>query len=166
MLLNWPSNLTITPPSSVPDRPSAGELPTLRLQPTNVLFWFPDPASHIQACTPPKLFGWWYLAWVWVGGAKETGPPRGGLESIVSPTGITGQAAKCMPTPDSRLPSQFLRSTIVMSPSTRLVGVALESVPSSTLEFSLESCVPISLSAPPHPKPSTTGRIGRGGGHE
>ena len=49
-----PPSSVWSPPSSVPYRPSAGELPTLRLRPTNVLFWFPDPASHMQACTPPR----------------------------------------------------------------------------------------------------------------
>ena len=106
----------------------------------------------MQACTPPPdLYGWWYLAWVWVcvEGQKETSP-CGGLKYFVSPEGITGQKAMCMPPPDARLPSRFLWSAINMRPSTRLVGFTRESVPSSTLEFSLASCMPVSLSAPPH----------------
>ena len=151
------------PPSSVPPRPSAGELLPLRLRPTNVLFWFPDPASHMQDCTLPRPIRLVVLGLgVGVcGGAKGDGAPCGGLESIVSPAGITRQAAKCMPTPNARLPSRFLRSAIVISPSTRLVGFARESVPSSTLRFSLEYCVPVSLSTPPPPSPfpRTTVRV-------
>ena len=42
------------PVSGPPHHPSVRELPTLRLRPTNVLFCFPDPASHMQVCTPPR----------------------------------------------------------------------------------------------------------------
>ena len=97
--IQLPPSSVWSPPLSVPHRPSARELPTLRLRPTNVLSLFPEPASHMQACTPPTdLYGWWYLAWVWVcvEGRKETAP-RGGRESVVPPAGITGQTAKCMP---------------------------------------------------------------------
>ena len=113
------------------------------------------PYAGLHPPPPPDLYGWWYLAWVWVcveGQKKETAP-RGGRESVVSSAGITVQTAKCMPPPDARLPSRFLRSAIDMSPSTRLVGFARESVPSLSLEFSLASCVPVSLSAPPPPSP-------------
>ena len=72
-------------PSSVPHRPSVGELSTLRLRPTNILFYFPDPESHMQACTPPDLCGWWYLAWVWVcvEGQKKTPPRWSGVRRLV-----------------------------------------------------------------------------------
>ena len=71
-------------PSSVPHRPSVGKLPTLRLRSTNVLFCFPNPASHMQVCTPPRPVRLVVLGLGVGGGAKETAPPRDGLESFVS----------------------------------------------------------------------------------
>ena len=64
-----------SPQSSVPHRPSAGELPTLRLWPTNGLFWFPNPASHMQVCTPPLPIRLVVLGLGVGGGEKETEPP-------------------------------------------------------------------------------------------
>ena len=92
-----PPSSVWSPLSSVPHRSSAGELPTLRLRPTNVLLWFPDPASHMQVCTPlPPTYTaggtWLGCGCVWRG--EGDGAPRGGLESVVSPAGITRQAAK------------------------------------------------------------------------
>ena len=88
------------------------------------------------------------------GGTKETAPPAVVLSPSSRRQASPDRRPKCMPTPDARLPSRFLRSAIFMSPSTRLVGFARESVPSSTLEFSLDSCVvSVSLYAPPTPLP-------------
>ena len=64
-----------SPPSPVPYRPSVRGLPTLQLRPTNVLFWFPDPASHMQVCTPPRPVRLVVLGLGVGGGAKETAPP-------------------------------------------------------------------------------------------
>ena len=91
------------PVSGPPHRPSAGELPTLRLRPTNVLFWFPDPASHMQACTPPRPIRLVVLGLgVGVcGGAKETAPP-----AVVLSLSSRRQAS-----PDRR-PSACLRPTL------------------------------------------------------
>ena len=114
------------------------------------------PASHMQACTPPQPIRLVVLGLgVGVcGGAKETAPPAVVLSPSSRRQASPDRRPKCIPTPDARLPSRFLRSAIVLSPSTRLVGFARESVPSSTLEFSLESCVvSVSLSAPPTPLP-------------
>ena len=106
-----------SPPSFVPHRLSVGELPTLRLQPTNVLFWFPDPASYMKVCTPLRPVRLVVLGLGVGGGAKDTAPPRGGLDSVVS---------------------SF---------------VARESVPSSTLDFPLDSCGARLSVCPPSPPP-------------
>ena len=50
-------------------------------------------------------------------------------------------------------PKETAPPVMVVSPSTRLVGVARESVLSSTLEFSLESCGARLSVCPPHPPP-------------
>ena len=92
------------PVSGPPHRPSAGELPTLRLRPTNVLFWFLDPASHMQACTPPPrpirlvVLG---LGVGVCGGAKEKAPPA----VVLSPS------SRRKASPDRR-PSACLRPTL------------------------------------------------------
>ena len=86
----------------------------------------PTQRPICRLAPPPQTYTaggtWLGCGCVWRG--EGDGAPRGGLESVVSPAGITGQMAKCMPTPDARLPSRFLRSAIVLSPSTRLVGFA------------------------------------------
>ena len=108
----------------------------------------------MQACTPPLPIRLVVLGLgVGVcGGAKETAPPV----MVLSPSSRRQVLRACFK-PDARLPSRFLQSAMVVSPSTRLVGVARESVPSSTLEFSLESCVvSVSMSLPPTPFPRTT----------
>ena len=69
------SSSVCSPPWSFPHRPSVGGLPTLWLRPTNVLFWFPDPASHMQVCTPPRPVRLVVLGLGVGGGAKETAPP-------------------------------------------------------------------------------------------
>ena len=69
------SSSVCSPPSSVPHRPSVGELPTLRLRPTNFLFWFPDPASHMQVFSPPRPVRLVVLGLGVGGGAKEMAPP-------------------------------------------------------------------------------------------
>ena len=64
----------------VPHRPSPIVLPSESYQPsgyrpTNVFIWFPDPASHLQVCTPPQPMRLVVLSLgVGVGG-KETAPP-------------------------------------------------------------------------------------------
>ena len=75
------------PTSSVPHRPSAGKLPTLRLRSTNVFSWFPDPSSHMQVCTP-RTVRLLVLRFGAVGGGKGEGAPRNGLESLVSSPGV------------------------------------------------------------------------------
>ena len=110
----------------------------------------------MQACTPPQPIRLVVLGLgVGVcGGAKETAPPAVVLSPSSCRKASPDRRPKCTPTPDARLPSQFLRSAIVLSPSTRLVGFARESVPSLTLEFSPDFCVvSVSLSAPPTPLP-------------
>ena len=64
-----------SPPSSVPHRLSVRGLPILRLRPTNFLFWFPDQASHMQVCTPPRPMRLVVLGLGVGRGAKETAPP-------------------------------------------------------------------------------------------
>ena len=51
--------------------------------PTNVLFWFPNPASHMQVCTPPPTCaaGGTWLGCGWRG--EGDGTTRDGLESVV-----------------------------------------------------------------------------------
>ena len=67
-----------SPPSSVPLSPSAGKIPTLWLRPTNVLFCFPDLASHMQVCTPlPRPVRLVELDLGVGGGAKEMAPSPG-----------------------------------------------------------------------------------------
>ena len=63
------------PTSSVPHCPSVGNLPTLRLRPTNVFFIFTSPASHMQVCTLPRPVRLVVLGLGVGGGAKETAPP-------------------------------------------------------------------------------------------
>ena len=50
-------------------RPSVGKLPTLWLPADRCPLLVSCPASHMQVCAPPpELYGWWYLALVWVEG--------------------------------------------------------------------------------------------------
>ena len=61
----------VRPPSSVRRKSSA-----LQLTADQCPLLVSLPAAHMQVCTPPPdLCGWWYLDWVWVGGAKDTAPP-------------------------------------------------------------------------------------------
>ena len=87
----------VRPPSSVRRRatnpPAPADQCSLLVSQPSV----PYAGLHLP---PPDLYGWWYLAWVWVCvEGRRRRRPRGGLESVVSPAGITEQAAKCMPTP-------------------------------------------------------------------
>ena len=100
------------PVSGLPHRPSPIVRPPESYQPSGSGRPMSSTGSPTQRpicrlAPPPNLYGWWYLAWVWVcvEGRSRRRPPRGGLESVVSLAGITGQTAKCMPTPDARFPS-------------------------------------------------------------
>ena len=82
-------------PSSVwtPHRPSPIVCPSesyqpFGYQPTNVLSWFPDPAPHMQVCTPPPTCaaGGTWLGCGWRG--EGDGAPRDGLESLGSSAGV------------------------------------------------------------------------------
>ena len=64
-----------SPPPSVPPSSVRRRATNPRLRPTNVLFWFPDPASHMQVCTPPRPVRLVVLGLGVGGGAKETPPP-------------------------------------------------------------------------------------------
>ena len=98
-----------SPPSSVPHRPSVGGLPTLRIRPTNVLFWFTNPVSHMQVCTPPPptcAAGGTWIGCGW-GGERRRCPPRWSLVCRI--VGRHHQVmARCMPTTDAWFPYWFL----------------------------------------------------------
>ena len=76
------------------------------------------PICRLAPPPPPDLYGWWYLAWVWVcvEGRKRRRPPA----VVVSPSSRRKASPerwpKCMPPPNSRLPSRCWRSAIDMSP--------------------------------------------------
>ena len=93
----------------------------------------------MQACTPPPdLCGWLYLAWVWVGGAKETAPPA----VVLSPSSRR-QASPA----DDQVHAYARRSlslliiavpAIVLSPSSR--WQVLYACREPTLDFPIDSC--------------------------
>ena len=146
------------PVSDPPHRPSVGELPTLRLRPTNVLFWFPDPASHMQVCTPPRSVRLVVLGLGVVGGAKETAPP----------TVVLSPSSRRQASPASGQVHAYARRSIsllilavpavVLSPSPRrqasLVNGQVLACYNPTLDFPLDSCgARLSSFCPPHPPP-------------
>ena len=96
----------------VPHRPSPIVRPSESYQPsvyrpTNVLFWFTDPASHTQVCTPPRPVRLVVLGLGVGGGAKETAPP-----AVVLSLSSRRQALPFNSVPAStnaRVPSRFLR---------------------------------------------------------
>ena len=59
-------------------RPSVGKLPTFRIWSTKCPLLFSRPSVPYAGLhpPPPDLCGWWYLAWVWVGGQRRRRPPR------------------------------------------------------------------------------------------
>ena len=92
------------PVSGPPHCPSVGDLPTLRLRTTNVLLWFPDPASHMQACTPPPPT--YTAGGTWLGcGCVWRGERRRPPAVILSPS------SRRQASPDRR-PSACLRPTL------------------------------------------------------
>ena len=97
--------LIVRPPSSVCRRAtnplaSADQCPLL-------VSWPSVPYAGLHP-PPPDLCGWWYLAWVWVGGQRRRRPPRWSwVRRLVGRHHLL--AAKCMPTPDAQFPSWFLR---------------------------------------------------------
>ena len=93
----------VCPPSSVRRRATNPLAPADQWPPLVPRPSVPYAGLHPPPPTYPAGGTWLGCGCVW--GGERRRRPRGDIESVVSPAGITGQTAKCMPMPDARLPS-------------------------------------------------------------